>query len=147
METLRQRCKAVSVIMVILLLTISVPFHTVFAALVTTEEVVTSERAVEARRYIRDVLAREEIQAVLTRQGVDPLEAQARVASLTDAEAIELASKLETAPAGGVVGVLLGIALIVFIVLVITDALGYTDVFPFVKSKDKSDTDTEEQSS
>jgi hypothetical protein len=67
-------------------------------------------------------------------QGVDPLEAQARVASLSDAEAVRLAGQVEHLPAGGnAIGVIVGAAVLVFIVLLITDILGYTDVFPFVK--------------
>jgi hypothetical protein len=56
-----------------------------------------------------------------------------RVDSLTDSEAIEAAEQLEGLPAGGsAIGVIIGAALIVFLVLLATDILGYTDVFPFV---------------
>ena len=44
------------------------------------------------------------------------------------------AGKLRELPAGGnAVGAFIGAALIVFLVLLLTDILGYTDVFPFVK--------------
>ena len=37
-------------------------------------------------------------------------------------------------PAGqGAIGVIIGAALIIFLVLLITDIVGITDVFPFVK--------------
>jgi hypothetical protein len=43
---------------------------------------------------------------------------------------------MDQLPAGGdAVGVLIGASLFVFIVLLITDILGFTDVFPFVKSR------------
>ena len=56
---------------------------------------------------------------------------KARVAALTDAEAAELAARLDELPAGGVS--ILGAILIVFLVLLLTDILGYTKVFPFTK--------------
>jgi hypothetical protein len=56
---------------------------------------------------------------------------KARVAALTDAEAAELAARIDELPAGGVS--VLGAALIVFLVLLLTDILGYTKVFPFTR--------------
>jgi hypothetical protein len=56
------------------------------------------------------------------------------VDSLSDAEVIALADQIEKHPAGGnAVGVIVGAALFIFIVLLITDILGLTDIFPFVK--------------
>ena len=61
-------------------------------------------------------------------------EAQARINSLTDMEAIQLANRIDQVPAGGsAFGAIVGAAVIVFIVLVITDILGYTDIFTFIK--------------
>ncbi|MCK4987581.1 MAG: PA2779 family protein, partial [Desulfobacterales bacterium] len=52
----------------------------------------------------------------------------------TDAEAVRIADKIEELPAGGnfLVGLLIAVGIIV-IVLAITDAMGYTDVFTFIK--------------
>jgi hypothetical protein len=59
---------------------------------------------------------------------------QARVDSLTDQEVHSLAGKLDELPAGGDgLGTVLGIALIVFLVLLFTDIMGWTSVFPFTK--------------
>jgi hypothetical protein len=105
------------------------------AALVATETVIDPGRAQNARETVRSVLAREEIQAALRQQGIDPAEAQARAECLSDAEAIRLADAMETLPAGGAsaLGIIVGTLLIVFLILLITDILGYTDVFPFTK--------------
>jgi hypothetical protein len=52
---------------------------------------------------------------------------------LSDSEAIAIADQIEQLPAGGsAIGVIIGAALIIFLVLLVTDILGYTDVFPFV---------------
>jgi hypothetical protein len=58
---------------------------------------------------------------------------QARVDSLTDAEVHALASRLDEYPAGEGFGTLLTVAFLVFLTLLITDILGYTDIFPVVK--------------
>jgi hypothetical protein len=71
---------------------------------------------------------------MLKAQGIDPLEAMARVDSLTDAEAQKIADQIEELPAGGgfFVTFLIVVGVIVLI-LAITDAMGYTNVFTFVR--------------
>jgi hypothetical protein len=88
----------------------------------------------EARNHIKTILAREDAQAVLKAQGIDPLEAMARVDSLADAEAQRVVDEIEQLPAGGnfFVTFLLVVGIIV-VILIITDAMGYTNVFTFVR--------------
>lgn len=51
--------------------------------------------------------------------------------AMSDAEVAQLADRVDQAPAGaGVVGILVA----VFVVLVVTDLLGWTSVFPFTRS-------------
>jgi len=80
---------------------------------------------------IAAALERDDVRAQLAARGVSLGEAQARVAALTDAEAAELAARIDALPAGGVD--ILGVALVVFLVLLITDVLGYTKIFPFTR--------------
>jgi hypothetical protein len=54
------------------------------------------------------------------------------VAALTDDEARLLADQLDRVPAGAG-GEILGILFAVFIILLITDILGLTKVFPFTR--------------
>jgi hypothetical protein len=84
-----------------------------------------------ARGRIAAALEREEVRAQLAARGVSLEQAQARVAALTDAEAADLAARLDELPAGGVD--VLGVALVVFLVLLVTDILGYTKIFPFTR--------------
>ena len=132
MKKIRHRLRPVSIFLVVLMLTLSLPYQSALAALIGTEEMMGSQKAVEARAYITSVLAREDIQTALIARGIDPIEAQARVGTLTDQEAMEFASTMEQLPAGGV-GYIVGLAVLVFLVLLVTDILGYTDIFPFVK--------------
>lgn len=103
------------------------------AALVATEEMVASSPAgVRAERgRIQAWLAREDISRQLQEYGVSAQEAQTRVAALTDEEARVLAGKLDTLPAGGDV---IGVLFVVFVVLLVTDILGITKIFPFTRS-------------
>jgi hypothetical protein len=85
---------------------------------------------------VKQILDRQDIQKVLKAQGVSAEEAKARVDALSDAEAMRLVEKFDQLPAGGdALGTIIGAALVVFIVLLITDILGYTDVFTFVKKR------------
>ena len=88
--------------------------------------------AVDAdRSHILSILERDEVRAQLEARGVQPADVKARVAAMTDEEAAQLAAQIDSLPAGGDV---LGVILTVFIVLLITDILGFTKVFPFTRS-------------
>lgn len=128
------RLKSAAVFMAALMFMMAVPYQTVLAALVPTEAAIEVRSAEEARELIHRLLAREEVQSQLMLRGIDPAEARARVDSLSDAEAIAVANHVDQLPAGGsTVGIIVGAILLVFLVLLITDLLGLTNVFPFVK--------------
>jgi len=104
--------------------------------MVSTADVVGAATQSDARTKVSAFVAREDVEEVMTSWGVSPEEARARVASLTDAEVTDLAARIDALPAGGnVVGIVVGAILFVFLVLLLTDLLGLTDVFPFVKKK------------
>lgn len=134
MQQLRRHAKFIVPVVLLGLSAASVPFPAAYGGLINTEAVIDAERGQQNRAHVRSVLQREDIKTYLEARGVDAAEAQARADSLTDAELQALAGRLEGLPAGAG---LLEVALIAFIVLVITDALGYTDIFPFVKSSKK----------
>ena len=134
MKKIRRIVKPGSLFLAILMITVFTPYQTVLAKIISTETVIEVGRAHEARMYVNSVLAREDVMASLISQGIDMTEAKARVDYLTDLEIVSLADQIETAPAGGsVVGIIVGAAVVTFIVLLITDILGYTDIFPFIK--------------
>jgi hypothetical protein len=138
MQAVRQTVKPVSLLLAIFMLLISGPYQSAFAAMIGTETVLDTARGQEARSYLNQLLAREEIQAALADQGIDPREARARIDSLSDAEAVRAADKFEQLPAGsGFFEALLIVAFLVFLILLITDIAGYTNVFPFVHAHKK----------
>lgn len=89
--------------------------------------------ASDAHRQLQQFLARDEIRAELVKLGVDPAQAQARVETLSDQEAQLAAERLQQLPAGGDGGGIVGAIVFIFLVLLLTDLLGLTDVYPFVK--------------
>jgi hypothetical protein len=101
------------------------------AGMLSTEQAVTSA----ARARVDALLERADVQQKLADYGVKASDAKARIAALSDSEVAQLAGQIDNAPAGGdAAGALIGAALIVFLVLLITDILGYTHVFPFTKN-------------
>ncbi len=103
------------------------------AGLVTTEQVARlagEAPADSGRARLQAALSRADVQEAMQRQGVDPALAIERVAALTDDEAGQLAEQINSAPAGGIIGALL----LVFFVLLVTDILGLTKVYPFTRS-------------
>ena len=137
MRKIRQRSKFICVSFTILMLSISIPYQSAIAALVGTETILENNRINETRSYLKNALEREDVKQALQAQGINPLEARARVDSLSDKEIAQVADHMDQLPAGGdaILIFLVLIPLIVFITLVITDSLGHTDIFPFVKPK------------
>ncbi|TDO16664.1 hypothetical protein DFO68_101193 [Halomonas ventosae] len=127
-------CRYLSPLLITALVLTSLPVAaapaTPGAGLITTQEALKAERSVEDRARIHEILARDDVQQQLVAQGVDPAEVKARVAALSDAEAARMADQLDQLPAGAsVVGALFA----VFVILLITDILGLTDVYPFTR--------------
>jgi len=100
MKLIRQNAKLVSVFLTILMLSVAVPFDSVLAAMVGTEATLHSKRAQQARDEINSLLLREDVQNALMAQGIDPLEAKARIDSLSDTEVIRIADEIDKLPAG-----------------------------------------------
>jgi hypothetical protein len=97
-------------------------------ALIGTEQAAAAQ---PGRQLLEQTLSRADVVAGLQARGVSIDAARARVAALTDAEAAHVAAQIDQAPAGGDV---LGVILTIFVVLLITDILGFTKVFPFTRA-------------
>jgi hypothetical protein len=136
MKRFRQTLKPVGLLLAIFMFMLSGPYQSAMAAMIETESILDSERAHNVREYLKTFLAREDVKSTLVSQGIDPQEAQKRIDSLTEEEALFVADQLDQMPAGGdFFTVLLIVVFLVFVILLVTDITGYTDVFPFVKSK------------
>lgn len=101
--------------------------------MIGTGDVIAHTGAAADRAFILSVLDRDDIVAQLERQGVSIADARLRVAALSDQEAQRMAAQLENMPAGAsdVLGVVVGL----FLILLVTDLLGLTSVFPFTRPR------------
>lgn len=100
-----------------------------YAAMVDSPTVIEQAQQKLDRAELAALLDRQDVQDQLVAMGVNPAAAKERVAAMTDAEVLQLNQGIQEMPAGGDI---LGIILAVFLILVITDMLGATDVFGFV---------------
>ena len=104
--------------------------------MISTAEILKQTQQDHERERLRTVFDRSEVRRQLEAWGVKGEEAKAWVDSLTDEEIAEITARIDQMPAGaGALGTLVGVAFLVFLVLLITDILGYTDVFPFIKAR------------
>ncbi len=104
------------------------------AALVSTAQVVSAKDHEQIRSQLHVLFDRADVQAQLETWGVDPQEARARVDTLSSHELENLSARMDKMPAGGgALETIVIAALIVFLVLLFTDIMGYTDVFPFTR--------------
>jgi|RhiMetdeSRZDD1v2_1073273.scaffolds.fasta_scaffold2334720_1 hypothetical protein len=136
MRFFRESCRFLCLPLAALMLVVSTPWSkTVQAALVTTDQVMTDPAAVAGNREkVVHFLQQDAVREHLVAMGVDPSEVEARLAALSPAELAQLSARIDQMPAGGDgIGAVVVAILIVFLVLLITDLAGLTDVFPFVK--------------
>ena len=96
------------------------------ADMIGTQVAIDLQRGSQATENIDAVLSRTDVRDQLLRLGVDPAQVNARLASLTDHEVAVLDKKLSELPAGGDALAVIGI---VFLVLLILELVGVTDVF------------------
>lgn len=101
------------------------------ASIVSSQAALTEVAASANRDKVQSFLARADVAQSLQDHGLNASDASARVAAMTDREVAELAGRIDQAPAGGDI---LGLVFTVFIVLLVTDILGLTKVFPFTRS-------------
>ena len=133
MMQLRQYMRAIAVCMAIVMLMTSLPFNFARAAMVTTDQVVAQAEVDSDRARVMRFMARDDVRQQLEALGIDPDEAARRTESLSDDEIQQIAERMDELPAGqSAIGVLVVIILVLFLVLVITDLAGLTDVFPFI---------------
>jgi hypothetical protein len=90
-----------------------------------TETLIQLDQRDELLSDIQAQLARDEVRAEFLARGVLPSEVDERVAALSTAELHQLKQQIDELPAGGILAVI-GV---VFVVLLILDLVGVTNVF------------------
>lgn len=124
---------ALPIISVFLLCTL--PVAAVNAKMIGTDKILDQNRISTDRARVIEFVERDDVQQQMESLGVDPDEAKRRVATLSDSEIEHIAGNLDEMPAGeGAIGAIVGAAVLVFLVLLITDLLCLTNVFNFTKA-------------
>jgi hypothetical protein len=105
--------------------------HAAPSSLIGTEQVAAAMAPSDSRARLLGTLDRADLVAALQARGVSADDVRARVNALTDAEATHVMAQIDQAPAGADI---LGVLFTVFVILLVTDILGLTKVFPFTRS-------------
>ena len=100
------------------------------AAMIGNGEIINPAQTAISDGKLQQFLDREDARQQLQDWGVSPESLQARINGLTDAELARINQEIDSLNAGGTS--ILGILLIIFIVFVITDVIGATNIFPFI---------------
>lgn len=116
----RTRLPVIARFLTALMLTMSV-FAPAQAAMLGTDSMVSSTPA--------DANARGALADKLVSLGVERAAADSRVAALSDAQATQVLAQADQLPAGGSALAVVGL---IVIILIITDLIGVTDIFPFI---------------
>ncbi len=108
-------------------LSLGLQVTTASAGVIATAEYLSATDRAGQIASVQASLSRADVRAQLEKLGVNPADAAARVALLTDRELAEVSSRIETLPAGGD-GVIVAIG-IAFVVLIILELTGVIDIF------------------
>jgi len=135
MSFLQSMRKPIAGLVILAISAFSISWAPAHAAMVSTDEILKQNKQDLDRERLTILLDRSEVRKQLEAWGVKSEEATKTIDSLTDREIAEIVNRIDQMPAGGSFGTLVGAAVLVFVILLITDILGYTDIFPFVKGK------------
>ncbi|MCD6654140.1 MAG: PA2779 family protein [Sulfurovum sp.] len=117
------------------ILSITLFTQTSWAQIASTEALFKQTEILSSKDRIIQFAARQDVAKILEQMDVEPKMIKDRVAAMTDEEASRFVNEIDTLPAGGdVLGTLVGAAVFIFVVLLITDILGLTKVFDFTRS-------------
>jgi hypothetical protein len=99
------------------------------AAIIANNQLIQQTQQANDRANLLQTLQRADVQAQLLTMGVTTADIQNRVSQMTGDEVAQLNQQINELPAGGDV---LGLLVLIFIIFVITDVIGATDIFPFI---------------
>ncbi len=128
MNFFRRLGKVVPVLSILALL--SIHMAPLQAAMVDNEQLITQTQQEITKQEVLSNLDRQDVQDQLVSMGVDIEDAKHRINQMSDQELAQIAQDFEQMPAGS--GGIIGALVVIFVVLVVTDMLGATDVFGFV---------------
>lgn len=102
----------------------------VWAAIVSNGQVIHQIQQANDKAALLQTIWRVDVQQQLLSMGVTTADIESRVNQMTQEEIAQLSQKINELPAGGDG---LGFIFLIFLVFVVTDVIGATDIFPFIK--------------
>jgi len=99
------------------------------AAMISNSQLIDQAQQSNEKTTLLQTIRRADVQSQLLSMGVNTADIEKRVDQMTQAEVAQLNQQIDQLPAGSGV---LGIVVLIFIVFVITDVIGATDIFPFI---------------
>ncbi len=121
----RKVSRSLTTLVVALSLAVATAIQPAAAAMMGTAELAADTRAEQFQR-VDGFFARQQVRDLLERQGVNPDDARARVAALSDAELAMISEQIDQLPAGAGTLAVIGV---VFLILVILEIVGVINVF------------------
>jgi len=144
---LRKKGQPIFILMIFLTFLISVPVQPALAALIETETVINPDRVKDTRVLLNQLMAREDVRAALLSYGINLVEAERRIAAMTDSEILQVKQAIEQLPAGGQVAFTEGFALIILAAVIVASILilllisgvvyGGIKVYEYVEQKEQ----------
>ena len=131
MGTFTTTQKHLARILAALMLFVGVQSATVQAAMISTSDVIAKQTEQLNRAQVLELLNKQEAIDALTAMGIDPNTVEQRVNSMTADELQAFNQQVADMQAGG--DSLLGVVVLVFVVLIVLDLLGTTNIFPAIK--------------
>ena len=108
---------------------LSLSLGTSQAAMVSNKQIIHAAEETDARQSLLQTLKRDEVQQQLLSLGVSPADVESRIQHMSHAEITQLNQQIDQLPAGSGV---LGAVVFIFVVFVVSDVIGATDIFPFI---------------
>lgn len=111
------------------LLLICAPLSQAQAAIIANAQLIDQVHQVNEKNVLLQTLNRVQVREQLHSMGVTTAELESRINQMTQQEIAQLNQQITELPAGGDV---LGFIVLIFIIFIITDVIGATDIFPFI---------------
>ena len=111
------------------LLLICGPISQAQAAIIANAQIIDQVQQVNDKDALLQTINRVDVQEQLLGMGVSTAELESRINQMTQQEIAQLNQQINDLPAGGDI---LGIIVLIFIIFIITDVIGATDIFPFI---------------
>lgn len=99
------------------------------AGVFSSDQVIANQQHQYNKQQVLSFVNSAEVQNKLIELGVSPDEAKQRIANMTEQELSSLNNEINDMPAGGIVGTIVT----VLVVVAILDLMGITDVYPFIR--------------